>query len=517
MGIVIARRPQKPALRGSSPTQGNCDPPRRRPLVLQAVRLDSPTAASMARRGVLSTVGVTVQGVTRFVTNVLIGRIGGPSVLGSVASAISTAQLFSLLWPTTTGSAASKFVAQARGKGAPDEAAAVAAHLAKRTIQASLILAILSVPVWTLVDHGGLAGAGAVAALIIGYSGYSFTRGLQFGAGQVPRATAWDVATSALGMMGVLGLLIVGVRGILVVLPLAAAYVLFAMAGWPWGVHGRPAPALRREIDAFVALGVVGTVASAGFLQLSMIVARVSDDVANAGQYAAALALATPPSLLAISLSLVLFPSMAEAWGRGDVQGFHRLTDRATRTLVMTMTATIGPMALCSPLIVAVIWGRQYGQAATLLPVLLLAVLANTMGVACTNSLTSRSHWGMVTSTVASLVGMAIGALSWAVLAPKWGTFGVAIGYLCGTMVMAAIPIAIVWRRDGHRWAGLALRSTAGLTLLVCLLTAERTFNPSVWLEPVIALAFIAGWLALMGKDAKTVLTLARTLRVRVS
>jgi len=443
-------------------------------------------------------------------TNVLIGRIGGPSILGSVATAISTAQFFALLWPTTTGSAASKFVAQARGRGAPAEASAVAAHLAKRTIQAGLALSILSVPVWTLMDHGGLAGAGAVAALIVGYSGYSFTRGLQFGAGQVPRATAWDVATSALGMMGVLGLLIVGVRGILVVLPLAVAYVLFALAGWPWGARGSPAPALRREIDGFVALGVVGTVASAGFLQLSMIMARLSDGAANAGQYAAALTLATPPSLLAMSLSLVLFPSMAEAWGRGDVKGFNRQTDQATRALVMTMPTIIGPLALCSPLIVAVIWGPRYGHAATLLPILLLAVLANTIGVACTNSLTSRSHRGVVTSTVASLVGMATGALSWVVLAPRWGTLGVAVGYLCGTIVIAAIPIIIVWRRDDHRWAGLALRLAAGLTLLVSTLAAERVLSPSLWLEPVIALVFIGGWLALMRDDAKTALAFAR-------
>lgn len=511
---MILEKPQKPATGGSSPTQENCAPMQHRPLMLQRVRLDSATTVSMARRGVLSTVGVVVQGVTRFITNVLIGRIGGPTVLGSVASAISTAQLFALLWPTTTGSAASKFIAQARGKGAPAEAAAVAAHLAKRTIQSGLALSILSVPVWTLIDHGGLAGAGTVAALIIGYSGYSFTRGLQFGAGQVPRATAWDLATSALGMMGVLALLIVGVRGIMVVLPLAAAYVLFALAGWPWGVHGRPAPALRREIDGFVALGVVGTVASAGFLQLSMIVARLSDGAASAGQYAAALTLATPASLFAMSFSLVLFPSMAEAWGRGDVEGFNRQTDRATRALVMTMTAVFGSMALCSPLIVSVVWGQRYSHAATLLPILLLAVLANTIGVACTNALTSRSHRGMVTSTVASLIGMAVGALSWAVLAPEWGTLGVAIGYLCGTMVIAAIPIVIVWRRDGHRWAGLALRLAAGLTLIVALLIAERTFSTSLWLEPVIALAFVGGWLVLMGEDAKAILALARRHRV---
>jgi putative peptidoglycan lipid II flippase len=81
---------------------------------------------------------------------------------------------------------------------------------------------------------------------------------------------------------------------------------------------------------------------------------------------------------------------------------------------------------------------------------------------------------------------------------------------LCGTIVIAAIPIIIVWRRDDHRWAGLALRLAAGLTLLVSTLAAERVLSPSLWLEPVIALVFIGGWLALMRDDAKTALLFAR-------
>lgn len=478
----------------------------RRPLMLQAVSLDSPARTTMVRRGMLSTVGVAVQGVARFVMNVLVGRIGGPAVLGSVASAISTAQLFSLLWPTTTGSAASKFVAQSRGRADGAEASAVAAHLAKRTVQSGLLLAIAAVPVWTLVDHGGWAGAGAVSMLILGYSGYNFTRGLQYGAGQVPRATGWDVTTAVLGLVGVVVALVVGVRGVLVVLPLALSYIIFAIAGWPWGARGKPAHALRREMDAFVALGVVGTVASAGFLQLSMIVARLTDGVANAGQYAAALALATPPSLLAMSLSLVLFPSMAEAWGRKDLTAFKRQTDRATRALVTIMTTIFGPIALCGSLIVTVIWGDRYGHAAVLLPILLLAILANTMGVACTNSLTSRSHRGMVTSTISSLVGMAFGTLVWAVLAPRWGTVGVAIGYLAGTMVIAGIPITIVWRRDGHHWSSLAVRTAVGIALLVTLLAVERTLLTALWIEPIFALVFAGSWLILIGREARTAL-----------
>lgn len=467
----------------------------------------------MARRGLLSTLGVLVQGLARFATNVLVGRIGGPSVLGAVATALSTAHLLSLLWPTTTGSAASKFVAQARGRGAPAEASAVAAHLARRTLQAGFVLSLLSIPIWTQIEHGTLAGTGVVAALVIGYSGYSFTRGLQFGAGQVARATAWDVTVSALGLLGVAAALLAGVRGTPVILPLAAASIIFTLMGWPWGARGRPAPSLRREIDSFVALGVVGTVASAGFLQLSLIIARLTDGVAAAGQYAAALALATPPSVLAISFSQVLFPSLAEAWGRGDVQGVRRQTDQATRVLVTVMPLVFGTLALCSPLIVTAIWGEKYDRAAVVLPVLLLAILANTIGVASTNSLTSKSHRGMITSTVASLVGMIIGVLFWIVLAPQWGILGIAIGYLCGTTAISAIPLIIVWRADEHRWGGLMMRTGIGIMVLTALLFTEHLIDASLWLQPVIALAFAATWLGLMRRNVRTTATLLKRYR----
>lgn len=481
---------------------------RRWPAMLRPVRLDSPTAGSMARRGALGTIGVGAQGAVRFITSFLVGRIGGPAVLGVVQSAISTALLLSLLWPTTTGGTASKYVARARGKGDSVEAAAVAAHLAKRTLQAALLLAVISLPIWVAIDHGSLAQAASVAALVLGYSGYSFTRGLAFGAGQIPRATSWDVLAGTLGLTAMLAALAAGVRGTLLLLPLAGAYGLYAAAGWPWHAHSKPARALRRELDGFVALGVLGTLASTGFLQLSMIVVRVMDGTAHAGQYAAALALATPSSLLAGSLSLVLFPSMAEAWGRGDHEGFRRQTDQATRLLVVVMVPLLGALALCSRLIVSLVWGDRFVESADLLPVLLLAVLATTLGVASVNALTTSSQQGMLVSSAASVTGLVVGVLAWLVLAPSHGMLGVAIGYLCGTVVIAAVPVAVVWRRDSHHWSGLGVRLGVGILLAVTLVVIERTNNTSFLLDPLFAFGFWCGWLAIVPRDTRGALAL---------
>lgn len=115
--------------------------------VLRPLSLHSPDDASGVQRLSLSVVGLAVQGGVRFVTIVSIGRLGGAAALSTVAGAISLAQLLSLLWPTTTGSAASKFVALGRGKVDPTEVVAVTSHLARRTGQASSLLATAAVPI----------------------------------------------------------------------------------------------------------------------------------------------------------------------------------------------------------------------------------------------------------------------------------------------------------------------------------------------------------------------------------
>ena len=112
--------------------------------------------------------------------------------------------------------------------------------------------------------------------------------------------------------------------------------------------RGATLPAgLRSELDQVVLLGVAGSVASSGFLQISMIVAK-NLDAAEAGQFAAALTTATPASLPAASLSLVLFPALAAAWGRGDKALFRPQPDQAKRALALAMLTVLGSLSLGS-------------------------------------------------------------------------------------------------------------------------------------------------------------------------
>ncbi|HVL84625.1 MAG TPA: hypothetical protein VM367_10145 [Pseudonocardia sp.] len=459
-----------------------------------AVRIDAPTRTSFARAGALSTVGLLAQGFLRFAAAFLVGRIAGGAELGVLASAIATATILSLLWPTTTGSAASKFLAGARGAADRAEVSATAAHLRRRTVETTTLLASVSVPVWLLLDGGSWAGAASVAALTVAYSGYSFTRGVQFGVGQVPRAIGWDVTSVALGLAALAALLLAGVRGPALVLSLVLAYAAYTVAGWPYGVAGRPARQRRRELDGFVALGVIGSLASTGFLQLSQIAARLVGGDAAAGQYAAALYLATPASMLAASLSLVLLPSLAETWGRGDERGFHAQTDRAMRAFSVLVVGIFGSIVLCSRALVELVWGAEFSRAADLLPVLVAAVLATNLGVVSVNALTSRSRRGMRLTMSASLVGMTVGVTVWLVAGTRMGIDAIALGYLCGTVVIAAAVVVAAWRSGRHAWGPLFGKIALGVAVFGAIAAVQRLADLPVLLDPVLAIAFLAAW-----------------------
>ena len=465
--------------------------------MVQQVRLDAPTRTSLARGGVYSTVGLAAQGVLRFATSFLIGRLAGKSELGVVASAIATALTLAVLWPTSTGSAASKFLARARGAGGLVQAQQIAAHLRRRTIQAALLLGLASLPMWVVLGHGSWQGALVVASLTVAYSGYSFTRGIQYGTGHVPRATAWDVATVLLGLVALVTLLVLGVRGILLVLPLVLTYSVYAIASWPYAGGGSPTRERRRELDVFVLLGAIGSLASTGFLQLSQIAARLAGGNADAGQYAAALTLATPASLLAGSLSLVLLPSLSETWGSGDLAGFRAQTDRATRALAVVMVGIFGTIVVCSRLIVGLVWGARYAGAEKILPILVIALLATNVGMASVNALTTRSQRGNALTSATSVLGMAVGATMWFIVTPTLGLAGVALGYLSGTVVMSGIPLAVVWRQDHHHWGPLLVKVVTGMAISGGLVALEHLAKLTLLLDPVLGLVFLVLWWAM--------------------
>ncbi|OMH27065.1 hypothetical protein BKD30_04030 [Tersicoccus phoenicis] len=443
------------------------------------------------------------QGLTRFLYSVLIGRFLGAADLANINSAISLALFLSLLWPTSAGQAATRFVAQLRGEQRPDQAQAVANHLGVRMLGVSVPLAALSVGISITVLHLDVATASCAGLLLLGYAGWSFTRGVQYGAGQIVRSALWDVAGSLAALVMLAAVLIAGLQPFLL-LPLALSYGLYAVVCWPAPSTAVVDTALLSSINAFVRYGVLGTLSSAGMLQLSMLAANMAGTGVQAGMYAAALSLATPATMLARTGSQVLFPAMAEAGGRNDAQTMRHQTDAVTRALVVAMPAVFGGLALASPLLIDVLYGQRFAGAQDILPVLLIAVMFTTIPVAAVNRLNATGIRGARFVSIVAACGLLVAFALWLVFGPVAGVLGVALGYLVATSATSLVMVIRCWRMEHHQWTGVVLRFTVSLLLLASGVIFTNVADPPHWVGIVLSVSFVGVWTLVNFREIRT-------------
>lgn len=469
-------------------------------------RLDATRDIGVGKASSLGVLGSLAQSLMRTLTNVGIGRIAGPASLGVVSSAISLGNLLVLMWPATAGNAASKFVARAHGSGDPEELAAAANHIGKRTLASSLVVALTSVPLWVLINGGSPVSGAVVALLVFGLGAASYARGVHYGIGQIPRSTVWEIATGALGLAGTFVVLSVGLTdGIVILAPIALSYLLYTFACWPRGNKGRPDKVLRREIDTFIAVGTLGTLASAGFLHLSVIAVRAYGDAYEAGQYAAALALATPVALLARALSMALYPRMARDYGSGSAGDAAGTARRFTLLLIVLLVPSLGLIAIFRDEVVQLIWGSEFQSASATLPILLLAVFLTSIRVPAVGLLSTGPQRGIFQVTIFSIIGLSSGVIIWLLtLGALQIVHAVAAGYACGALLTTLLSVVSASRGEGRLWLSLGLRGALGVALATAMTAIPLASHTG---KAATAGLFITVWVACNFQAARSLMS----------
>lgn len=452
----------------------------------------------MRLRGVISAAGVAMQGLVRFCYSLIIGRTLPPGFLSATNSAISTGLFASQLWPTSIGAAAAKFLA--REVSDSEIRAVLVRHLGRWCLGTSAVLALIAGAVtyfWLAPGH--LLTALLVALVTVGWSTYTYVRSAHYATQRVLRASVWDAVSFVVAIGGLVLVIGFGAFDLLLV-PIAVGYLMYAALGWPRGNRGALPLALRREVSSFVSWGVISSSTTAGFLQLTMVIAKQAGDVRSADAYAAALTLATPASMVSSVLSLLLLPALAGAVGRGDLALLRQQTDLAHRGLVALIGAVFGSLILGSRLIVEIIWPNLTTAVPTL-QILLLATFFLTSATACSESINSFSSRGPRTTGLVRVAGFAIGLTMVAALTQQGSVIGIATGYLCGMIVIGVVPFALVWRRDHQRWGMFTIRILVGALCAVVLLLIQSTWLSPGWADLLITGSFSVGWLVLFRSD----------------
>ncbi|RCW38505.1 O-antigen/teichoic acid export membrane protein [Halopolyspora algeriensis] len=470
----------------------------RRSLLTRADARTDAVSLPAAHRGLVSATGIAVQGLVRFVYSLLVGRMLPAGFLAATNSAISTALLATMLWPASLGAAASKFVA--REAGDVELRVALTHYLARLSLFTSAALgAGAGLLTYFVLAPGQLTTAFFVALLTIGWSGYTFVRGAQYATGRVLRATVWDGLSFVVAVGGLVLVLVLDLRAWLLA-PLTAGYLLYTIAGWPRAARGPIGSELRAEINRFVAWGVLGSLATGGFLQLTMVLADQTGDVVSADAYAAALTLATPASMLGSVLSLLLLPALSGAVGRGDFDAVRRHTDVVYRGLITTAGGVFGVLVVGSRLIVELIWPRL-SAAVPVLEVLLVATFLLTVSNVTSEAIRSYSEHGARVVALIRGTGFVVGLGVAVALIPGMSVLGIAFGYLVGMGITCCLPVVLVWRRDRHRWGTLMLRVFGGVVMAGVLVGLSSATDVSGWLDVAMIAVFALGWALLHRGD----------------
>ena len=460
-----------------------------------------PADASLRSRAALSTYATAVQGLARLLYGVLVGHLGSRVLLGQTTTSLSMSVFTSQFWAAPASVAGTRFVAAHAALGEDEAAAVVARHLAMRSARIALVLPTVVALVGSAVLGFSAAHTIGTVLLAFAYSMYITLRGIQYGALRFRHVAVWDTIAGATALVVATAVLALDLTA-LALLPLALGYALFAVVSWPARVAGRVDPAVRRQIDHFVLFGAVSGLASGGLLQLSQLAAHHYAGPAQAGDFGAALTLATPASMLSVALSTVFVPPLVAAAGRGDRAAVHAQSDAIARRLTAIFVGVFGVLVIVSPLAIAVVWGDDYAAAAEILPVMLVAVMLTSIALGAATTLQSTRARGPREVAVVNVAGLVVSLAVWPFLAPRYGTVGVAVGYLIGSGLASLGLLATVWWVERQHWLGLATKLVGGTAVVLGLAELSRQGEGlNVLAQLGAAAAFAVAWLLLNRRD----------------
>lgn len=370
----------------------------------------------------ISTIGMGVQGLARFLYTLAIGRIAGPESLGEISALLSLAVYASLFWPAAAGVAASRFLPVS-------QLSAPAIHVLKRSfLFAVVVLGVLALVAAWLLGSGPAEVLGA-AALVVGYSGYVFVRGVLMGEDRIPRATVIDTITSLLAITALLMVLVADWQWALL-LPLALGYAVFAMASWPRG-GVIASTETRREVLQFTGDSALALLATGGLLPATMVFVRGFESAEVAGFFAAGLSLATPANLVAQSVNQVLIPHFARMHD-GPPAAIQRAHRRILAATAAGFAIVFGALIVLSPWILEVFYGKQYVSGA--LPMQLMLVAVGFMSMMAASSAYLVAVGRQAVNARIWVAATAIGTLVMLIGSPVWGQWGALAGFLLGAV-----------------------------------------------------------------------------------
>jgi O-antigen/teichoic acid export membrane protein len=218
-------------------------------------------------------------------------------------------------------------------------------------------------------------------------------RDLAFGQLQIMRAVAIDAAVAAL-QLGALGLLAqTGLLTVELVYAVMGGACATACLGWflakrqPLAVERRRVLADWRENWSFAKWALAGQLLGrATSYLLPWLVALAHGEVAT-GLLAACITLVNLAGTFIAGVSRFLTPKAAQAFADEGARALNRVLGKAALIFLATLSVFCAAMLFAGDRVVVVVYGPSYAGAGTVMSILALAMLADSLGITAGNGL----------------------------------------------------------------------------------------------------------------------------------
>jgi O-antigen/teichoic acid export membrane protein len=427
--------------------------------------------SGIATDSALSMAALVVLGGTRVVFGSIVSHATDRDTFGFLGLLIGLTMLGSFVLPAGLSSAISRFIPFNRGRGDPAAARGLYRQLFRASLVAAVLLSVAVFAIARLALDRPIGQSVEAALLMLTYALYTTYKAGLYGFARVGSYVRLEILSSAI----VLGLTVAVVLtgSTLFLAPFVVGYGAFAAAAAyllradTKGPATTPDRGLRWEVAGYVALACLGTLAAAGFLQGTQVLAASFAPPGELASFAAAVTLVAPVQFLPRALALAMFPAMARAHGAGDSQAIRRQADLSTRALVALLTPAFVAAILLAPEILRTFGGDAYVVGAPVLQLILFGAFLSVIQVGSVNALSSAGGRHVRIPVGWAVTGALCGLAFVAVAGPTLGSLGIAGGYVVGTLLASVGPMAEVWRRDQMGWSGILIRATICLVLAI--------------------------------------------------
>ncbi len=211
-----------------------------------------------------------------------------------------------------------------------------------------------------------------------------------------------------------------------------------------WRLGGLGAPGFGRTWRQFALVELITQVVAKRVEFVVLIAVATSQDVA---MYSVAFTFVVLIALVPSMVASAALPVIAAAEGGGSLESATAHVRLAIRLGTLICVPLVALAAVVGPTTVLIVYGAEYVDAARLVPVAALALLASVGGGVCGKYWAGRGRLGVLLAVGAGagLVDVVVAV----VLAARYGALGAVVANLAGQAVFAGGLIIVTVRRTG--------------------------------------------------------------------